>query len=67
MVIPNSGKEASVEQKVNSRRIVSEAVKVALRALPEGMVVRPDPSNPYAATVELAVGKRYRLVVKEID
>lgn len=48
------------------RRLVSETTAVET---PEGTVavsISPDATNPYA-TVVTANGKRYRVIVKEID
>jgi hypothetical protein len=54
-------------QNTSPRKAVAEAVRVALAALPEGMTARPEIANPYGCTIELADGKRFRIVVKELD
>ena len=56
-----------MDQKTSPRKIVAAAVRTALAALPEGMVARPEVANPYAVSIELPDGKRFRLVVKEVD
>lgn len=53
--------------KISPRKAVADAVKLQLASLPEGMVARPEVANPYAMTIELPDGKRFRLVVKELD
>lgn len=53
-------------QNTSPRKIVAEAVKLQLASLPEGMVALPDATNPYAMTIELPDGKRFRIVVKEV-
>lgn len=53
--------------KISPRKAVADAVKLQLASLPGGMVARPEVANPYAMTIELPDGKRFRLVVKELD
>ena len=54
-------------QNTSPRKAVADAVKLQLASLPEGMVARAEAANPYAMTIELPDGKRFRLVVKELD
>lgn len=49
----------------NTRKNVATHVLTrVLEALPDGMVVSPDATNPYAFVVE-SEGKTFRVIVKE--
>lgn len=46
------------------KNVANHVLTRVLDALPSGMVVRPDATNPYAFVVE-SEGKTFRVIVKE--